>query len=91
MGAGYTNKKTSGGWVSRGLDVTTGYMIVSDPFDKNHVLMCNTDIGLMESKDGGASWQSATKNNGVPRKWQNSTYWLEFDPAVKGRAMGSNE
>ncbi|MEO6722950.1 MAG: hypothetical protein ABIN67_21465 [Ferruginibacter sp.] len=85
----YTNKKANGGWVSRGLDVTTGYIVLPDPFDKNHVMMCNTDIGLMESKDGGASWQSATRNNGVPRKWQNSTYWLEFDPAVKGRAWAA--
>ncbi len=82
----YTNKKQDGGWVSRGLEVTTGYGVVFDPFDKNHVFFCTTDIGLMESKDGGQSWMSATGNKGVPRAWENSTYWLTFDPEVKGKA-----
>jgi photosystem II stability/assembly factor-like uncharacterized protein len=85
----YTGRKEGAGWTSRGLEVTTGYQILSDPFDKNHVFICNTDIGLMESTDGGSSWVSATKNNGVPRKWQNSTYWLSFDPEVKGRAWAA--
>ncbi len=85
----YTRKKQDAGWISRGLEVTTGYQVLSDPFDKNHVFICNTDIGLMESKDGGASWGSATKNNGIPRKWQNSIYWLEFDPEVKGKAWAA--
>jgi photosystem II stability/assembly factor-like uncharacterized protein len=43
-----------------------------------------TDIGLFASNDGGASWSSAT-TNGVPRRWLNTTYWLVFDPAVRGR------
>lgn len=82
----YTNKKEGAGWVSRGLEVTTGYNIVFDPFDNTHLYIANTDIGLMESKDGGESWMSATVNNGIPRKWMNSTYWLEYDPNIKGRA-----
>jgi photosystem II stability/assembly factor-like uncharacterized protein len=40
----------------------------------------------MESRDGTAGWGSATKNNGVPNAWINTTYWLAFDPAVKGKA-----
>jgi photosystem II stability/assembly factor-like uncharacterized protein len=82
----YTRKKEGAGWISRGLEVTTGYSIVFDPFDKNHLFIANTDIGLMESSDSGESWNSATMNNGIPRKWMNSTYWLTFDPEVKGRA-----
>ena len=85
----YTKKKEGAGWISRGLEVTTGYCVVFDPFDINHVFIANTDIGLMESKDGGESWMSATMNNGIPRKWINSTYWLTFDPEVKGRAWAS--
>ena len=80
------SKETDAGWVSRGLEVTTSYDIVMDPFDSSHLFICNTDIGLMESEDGGHSWKSATKNNGIPRSWINSTYWLAFDPEVKGRA-----
>jgi photosystem II stability/assembly factor-like uncharacterized protein len=82
----YTNKKEGAGWVSRGLEVTTGYSVVFDPFDIKHLFIANTDIGLMESEDGGESWMSATINNGIPRKWINSTYWLTFDKEVKGRA-----
>jgi photosystem II stability/assembly factor-like uncharacterized protein len=85
----YTKKKEGAGWISRGLEVTTGYCVVFDPFDINHIFIANTDIGLMESKDGGESWMSATMNNGIPRKWINSTYWLTFDPEVKGRAWAS--
>lgn len=85
----FTNKDSKGGWISRGLEVTTGYQLIADPFDKNHLYMCNTDIGLMASYDGGKSWQSITANNGVPRKWQNSTYWLALDADVKGRAWAA--
>lgn len=81
----YTNKIEGGGWKSRGLQVTTGYMLVFDPFDSLHVFMADTDTGLMESFDGGKSWVSATNNNGVPRQWVNSTYWLVFDPEVKDK------
>ena len=81
----YTNNVEGGGWKSRGLQVTTGYMLAFDPFDSLHVFMADTDTGLMESFDGGISWSSATNNNGVPGQWVNSTYWLVFDPDVKGR------
>ena len=81
----YTKRKEGAGWISRGLEVTTGYTIVSDPFDIKHMFIANTDIGLMESNDGGESWMSGTVNNGIPRKWMNSTYWLAFDPEVKGK------
>jgi photosystem II stability/assembly factor-like uncharacterized protein len=82
----YTRKKPDGGWKSRGMDVTTGYSTVSDPFDLKHMFITNTDVGLMESKDGGESWMSGTFNNGVPGTWQGNTYHLTFDPAVKGKA-----
>lgn len=82
----YTNKKEDAGWVSRGLEVTTSYRMVFDPYEANHMFIANTDVGLMESMDGGRSWASATRDNGIPRPWINSTYWLEFDPQVKGKA-----
>ncbi|MEE9462389.1 MAG: hypothetical protein V3V53_11195, partial [Bacteroidales bacterium] len=81
----YTSKSEGGGWMSRGLQVTTGYMVAFDPFDSLHVFLADTDTGLMESFDGGKSWTSATFKNGVPRHWVNSTYWLIFDPEMKGR------
>ena len=83
----YTRRKQGAGWISRGLEVNTGYSVVFDPFDMSHVFLANTDVGLMESKDGGESWMPASrKDNGIPRRWSNSTYWLTFDPEVKGKA-----
>lgn len=81
----FTKHKEGGGWTSRGLEVTTSYGVFFDPFDQRHLFIANTDIGLMESNDGGESWLSATKDNGVPKAWENSTYWMEFDRKVKGR------
>ena len=81
----YTNEKQDTGWITRGLDVTTGYCIVFDPFDINHVYLALTDVGLMESNDGGESWIPVSRGNGIPRRWSNSTYWLAFDPEVKGK------
>jgi photosystem II stability/assembly factor-like uncharacterized protein len=72
----------NGGWTTRGLDVTTAYGVQFDPFDSKHIFIDYTDIGLFASPDGGASWESAT--NGVPEPWRNTTYWLAFDPEVKG-------
>jgi photosystem II stability/assembly factor-like uncharacterized protein len=82
----YTRKKPGAGWYSRGLDVTTGYSVVFDPYDIRHIFITNTDIGLMVSKDGGESWLSATRDNGIPRAWQGNTYHLAFDPDIKGKA-----
>jgi photosystem II stability/assembly factor-like uncharacterized protein len=82
----YAKRKEGAGWISRGLEVNTGYSIVFDPFDMNHVFLANTDVGLMESNDGGESWMCVSrKNNGIPRNWSNSTYWLVFDPEVRGK------
>jgi len=85
----YTKKKANGGWTSRGIEVTCSYGVVFDPFDENHVFITNTDVGLMESNDRAESWNSATKNNGIPKGWINSTYWLTFDPEVKGKAWAA--
>jgi photosystem II stability/assembly factor-like uncharacterized protein len=79
----YSRKVTAGGWVSTGLDVTTVYGIQFDPFNTAHQFLTYTDIGLFRSEDAGKSWQSST--TGVPREWRNTTYWLAFDPKVRGR------
>lgn len=82
----YSQNTTENYWTTRGLDVTTSYTVVVDPFDGDHIFVPTTDIGLVESKDGGRSWRSATKDNGVPRDWANTTYWMVYDPEIKGKA-----
>jgi photosystem II stability/assembly factor-like uncharacterized protein len=84
----YSKKSNDGGWVSTGLDVTTSYGYHFDPFDPDRQFITYTDIGLFRSEDGGKSWMSSTK--GVPRDWLNTTYWIVFDPKVKGRVWSVN-
>jgi photosystem II stability/assembly factor-like uncharacterized protein len=82
--ATYTRRTQNGDWTTTGLDVTTNYGVHFDPFNPKHVFIGYTDIGLFGSDDGGSSWHSSTVN-GVPREWLNTTYWVAFDPDVRGR------
>jgi photosystem II stability/assembly factor-like uncharacterized protein len=84
----YSRKVAGGQWVSTGLDVTNVYGIHFDPFNSAREFLTYTDIGLFRSEDAGASWQSST--TGVPREWRNTTYWLAFDPKVRGRMWSVN-
>jgi photosystem II stability/assembly factor-like uncharacterized protein len=74
-------------WITRGLDVTTAYGVQFDPFNPRHIFIDYTDIGAFDSQDGGHSWESAT--SGIPDAWRNTTYWLAFDPKVKGLMWGA--
>ena len=84
----YSCKVAGGEWVSTGLDVTNVYGIHFDPFNSAREFLTYTDIGLFRSEDAGKSWQSSTR--GVPREWRNTTYWLAFDPKVRGRMWSVN-
>ena len=84
----YSRKEAGREWSSTGLDVTTNYGIHFDPFDVKRQFITYTDIGLFRSEDGGYSWQSST--NGVPEGWVNTTYWVAFDPTVRGRMWSVN-
>ena len=80
----YSHRLDDGTFTTTGLDVTTNYSVHFDPFDQKRVFIGWTDIGMLRSEDGGAGWTSATRP-GVPDEWKNTTYWVEFDPAVNGR------
>jgi photosystem II stability/assembly factor-like uncharacterized protein len=82
--AAYTKRLADGSYTTTGLDVTTNYGVHFDPFDAKRMFISYTDVGLFVSENGGRGWRSAT-TNGVPREWVNTTYWVEFDPKVKGR------
>lgn len=68
----------------RGAEVNTCYGVHFDPFDKDHIVISYTDIGMFDSFNRGYSWRHTV--NGVPRQWRNTCYWMVFDPEVKGRA-----
>jgi photosystem II stability/assembly factor-like uncharacterized protein len=84
----YSRKVDDSGWTSLGLDVTNSYGIHFDPFDSKRQFITYTDIGLFRSEDGGVSWTSSTA--GVPSEWRNTTYWIVFDPQVRGRMWSVN-
>jgi len=73
-------------WTTRGLDVTTTYGVQFDPHDPRRVFIPYTDIGLFRSEDGGETWTGSS--TGIPTRWRNTTYWLAFDPDVKGLVWG---
>lgn len=83
----YCDEQSGGTYTSRGLDVTNVYGVHFDPFNKGHLAISCTDIGLFDSYDGGASWKHV--QNGVPPQWSNSCYWVAFDPEVKGKAWSA--
>ena len=83
----YSQQTPDGGWATTGLDVTTNYGVHFDPFDSQRMFIGYTDIGLFRSENGGKSWFAAT--TGVPKPWVNTTYWVAFDPQVKGRVWGA--
>jgi photosystem II stability/assembly factor-like uncharacterized protein len=84
----YAKRAPDGNWTTNGIDVTTCYGVHFDPFDARHMFISYTDIGLFASDDGGVGWYSATRN-GVPHQWVNTTYWVEFDPKVRGRVWAA--
>jgi len=83
----HSRKVAEGRWQTTGLDVTTNYGVHFDPFDPQHLFITYTDIGLFASEDGGRSWSIATV--GIPSRWRNTTYWLAFDPDVRGLMWGA--
>src|SRR5580700_7072450 len=84
--AEYSHPESDDTWTTSGLDVTTSYGIHFDPFDPKRQFITYTDIGLFRSEDSGRSWTRSVE--GVPRAWTNTTYWVEFDPQVRGRMWG---
>ncbi|GAB4108168.1 MAG: sialidase family protein [Acidobacteriota bacterium] len=79
----YSETLPDGSVRSRGLDVTTSYGVHFDPFDPQHIAISYTDIAYFHSRDGGDTWRRSVA--GVPPQWDNTCYWVQFDPDRKGR------
>ena len=74
-------------WTTTGYDTTTCYGVHFDPFNPKNMFISYTDVGLWKSIDGGQSWMSSIR--GTPSHWANTTYWVEFDPKVRGLMWGA--
>ena len=47
----------NGIYSTNGLDVQTTYFVKEDPFNKDHIIICTTDLGLQNSYDNGKTWR----------------------------------
>jgi len=64
-----------------GLEVTSVWDFLFDPWEKNRLYIAYTDIGFARSLDRGKTWIHAAK--GSP--WGNTFYDVVFDPYQKGK------
>lgn len=64
-------------YVTSGIDEQTTYGVRVNPFNKDNILLLNTDLGLIRSEDNGASWTRAL--TGIKSTWTNTVYDAEFD------------
>jgi len=69
----YPNSK----YVTNGIDEQVTYGVIENPFNRDVLLLLNTDLGMIRSEDGGKSWVLADK--GIPSKWTNTAYDAVFD------------
>lgn len=72
------NKKYS----TTGINVQNTHGVEHDPFDKNHIMLLHTDLGLITSYDNGETWTRAKE--GINPNWLNSVYDVEFDKYNEG-------
>lgn len=69
-----------------GLDVQTTYSVKQDPFNKNHLIICTTDLGLQNSYDNGKSWKRMELVG--DHFIYNTCYDLMFDEQTKDLVYG---
>lgn len=74
----HTNEHGNGKFSTNGLDVQTTYFVKEDPFDKNHIIICTTDMGIQNSFDNGKTWQRM-EITGSDYDIYNTCYDLYFD------------
>lgn len=77
----------NGTYSTNGLDVQTTYFVREDPFDKNHIIICTTDMGLQNSFDNGKTWQRM-EITGTDYDIYNTCYDLYFDKYEKNVVYG---
>ena len=64
-----------------GLDCQTTYFVREDPFNRNHIIICTTDLGMQISFDRGSTFR---RHEDIPGSIDNTCYDLYFDEQEKG-------
>jgi photosystem II stability/assembly factor-like uncharacterized protein len=82
----YCDNFDDGSFYGKNCEGTNCHHVKFDPFNKDNIVLCFTDNGMLKSTNGGKTWRHQI--NGVPRDWINTCYDLVFDPEVEGRAWG---
>lgn len=80
----HTFDHNDGTFTTNGLDCQTTYFVKEDPFNKDHIIICTTDMGLQNSFDGGKSWQRMEITIDDYSIY-NTCYDLYFDKYVSGK------
>lgn len=83
----HCNDYGDGRYSTNGLDVQTTYFVKEDPFNKNHIIICTTDLGLQNSFDNGKTWQRM-EITGTDYDIYNTCYDLYFDKFQKDVVYG---
>ncbi len=88
------------GWIplkettTSGLNVENTYVTKTDPFDENHLLMACTDLGLIQSFNGGKTWVhtltewKGNKTEPMSSSYRNACRDIEFDKERQGVVYG---
>ena len=72
---------------TNGLDVQTTYSVKEDPFNKDHIIICTTDLGIQNSYDNGKTWKRMEITQ-TDYDIYNTCYDLYFDPYNKDVVYG---
>ena len=75
--ARYSTNLGNNHFVTSGINEQTTYGVRIDPFNKNNLLLLNTDLGLIRSEDNGNSWKREV--TGINSNWINTIYDAKFD------------
>ncbi len=78
---------SDGKHATTGLDVQTTYFVKEDPFNKDHIVICTTDMGLQNSYDKGKTWKRM-EITGTDYDIYNTCYDLHFDKYNKNKLYG---